>query len=332
MRDLHKVFTDLEKAYDRVQREVLWWMLKKKRVLPKYINLIKDMYEGDVTGVWTCDGVSSDFLIKIGQHQGSTLSPYLFALVMDQLTRWRLQCWRQTLESKGFRLSRTKTEYLRCDFDDPRPNVGDVLLDRQLVPKKDSFKYLGSIIQSDGGIEEDIRHQTQEGWEKWILDKGDLCDRKFPLKLKGEFYKTTIRPMILYGTECWVTKDQDTRQLCTTEMHMLRWVCGHRRHDHIRNEYVRKKMKVVTLKDMLTQHQLRWFGHIRRRPHDAPVRIEHILRAEGQIKRRGGPKLTWDEWVKRDLEKHNLTEEDALDRRKWRAATRMKEVGFLFPV
>jgi hypothetical protein len=27
-----------------------------------------------------------------------------------------LELWRQTLESKGFRLSRTKTEYMRCDF------------------------------------------------------------------------------------------------------------------------------------------------------------------------------------------------------------------------
>ena len=28
----------------------------------------------------------------------------------------KLELWRQTLESKGFRLSRTKTEYMRCDF------------------------------------------------------------------------------------------------------------------------------------------------------------------------------------------------------------------------
>ena len=83
------------------------------------------------------------FPIKIGLHQGSALSPYLFALVMDEVTRniqwdipWcmlfaddvvlvdksqagvnrKLELWRQTLESKGFRLSRTKTEYMRYDF------------------------------------------------------------------------------------------------------------------------------------------------------------------------------------------------------------------------
>ena len=48
------------------------------------------------------------------------------------------ELWRQTLECKGFRLSRTKTEYMRCDFGGVVQEEGDVSLEGQVVPKKDN--------------------------------------------------------------------------------------------------------------------------------------------------------------------------------------------------
>ena len=117
----------------------MWWTLDKYKVPMKYVGLIKDMYNNVVTIIRTSNGDTDDFPIRIGLHQGSTLSSYLFALMMDEVTRdipWcmlftdvvvlvdesrtgvnqKLKLWRETLESKGFRLSRTKTEYMRCDF------------------------------------------------------------------------------------------------------------------------------------------------------------------------------------------------------------------------
>jgi hypothetical protein len=50
---LHMIFIDLEKAYDKVPRNVMCWALQKHKVLSKYITLNKDMYDNVVTSVRT---------------------------------------------------------------------------------------------------------------------------------------------------------------------------------------------------------------------------------------------------------------------------------------
>ena len=59
----------------------------------------------------------------------------------------KLELWRQTLESRGFRLCRAKTEYMECKFS--KQGIRDysiVRLDGQEIPMSNHFKYLGSII------------------------------------------------------------------------------------------------------------------------------------------------------------------------------------------
>jgi Reverse transcriptase (RNA-dependent DNA polymerase) len=168
--DLHMIFIDLEKTYDKIPRNIIWWTLKRKLVPTKYVTLIKDMY----TNIVTYDGESDIFPIKIRFHQGSTLSPYIFTLMMDEITNdiqenipWymlfaddvmlideniigvnqKLELWRQTFESKGFsRLNRTKTEYMRCQFSGENSDDGDVSLDGRVVPMNDTFRYLRSML------------------------------------------------------------------------------------------------------------------------------------------------------------------------------------------
>uniref|UniRef100_A0A1S3Z9A6 Reverse transcriptase domain-containing protein n=1 Tax=Nicotiana tabacum TaxID=4097 RepID=A0A1S3Z9A6_TOBAC len=136
----------------------------------------------------------------MGLHQGSALSPFLFSLAMDALTRhiqgevpWcmlfaddivlidetrggvnkRLEIWRQTLDSKGFKLSRTETEYMECKFSNgTQERDMEVKLDTQVIPKRGSFKYLGSIIQGNMEINEDVTNRFGAGWMKWRLASG----------------------------------------------------------------------------------------------------------------------------------------------------------------
>lgn len=106
------------------------------------------------------------------------MSPFLFTLIFDELTRTihdgvpyyilfandivpqgeskeriidKMKQWRVALESKGQRMSRTMTEYLKCMFRSENSNFDiEVNIGSQSIP--DNFKYLGSIIEIDEDI------------------------------------------------------------------------------------------------------------------------------------------------------------------------------------
>ncbi|KAK3544656.1 hypothetical protein QTP86_025603, partial [Hemibagrus guttatus] len=77
---------NLEKAYDRVPREELWYCMRKSGVAEKYVRVVQDMYERSRTVVRCAVGQTEEFKVEVGLHQGSALSPFLFAIVMDQLS------------------------------------------------------------------------------------------------------------------------------------------------------------------------------------------------------------------------------------------------------
>uniref|UniRef100_A0A1S4D9K8 Reverse transcriptase domain-containing protein n=1 Tax=Nicotiana tabacum TaxID=4097 RepID=A0A1S4D9K8_TOBAC len=174
---------------------------------------------------------------------------------------------------KGFKLSRTKTEYLECKFSDGTPDADvEVKLDAQVIPKRESFKYLGSIIQGNGDIDEDVAHRIGAGWMKWRLASGVLCDRNVPLKLNDKFYRVVVRPAMLYGAECWPVMNSHVQKMRVAEMKMLKWMCGCTKKDRIKNEAIRDRVGVASVEDKMRESRLRWFEHIKRRSIDAPVR------------------------------------------------------------
>ncbi|KAK3514022.1 hypothetical protein QTP70_001284 [Hemibagrus guttatus] len=254
---------NLEKAYDRVPREELWYCMRKSGVAEKYVRVVQDMYERSRTVVRCAVGQTEEFKVEVGLHQGSALSRFLFAIVMDQLSEevrqespWtmmfaddivicsesreqveeNLERWRFALERRGMKVSRSKTEYMCVN---EREGSGTVRLQSEEVKKVQEFKYLGSTVQSNGECGKEVKKRVQAGWNGWRKVSGVLCDRRISARIKGKVYRTVVRPAMLYGLETVSLRKRLESELELAELKILRFSLGVTRLDRIRNEYIR---------------------------------------------------------------------------------------------
>ena len=143
-REFWMAFVDLEKAFDRVPRDVVWWALRYLGVGDGFIQVIKSMYHGVKTAIKFKGGETRFFEVKVGVHQGSVLSPLLFIIVLEALSRRfrdglplellyaddlalvadskmelvkKFNVWKAGLEAKGLKVNVNKTKVMRCAAD-----------------------------------------------------------------------------------------------------------------------------------------------------------------------------------------------------------------------
>ncbi len=106
---------------------------------------------------------------------------------------------------------------------------------------------------------------------------------------------------------------------------MLRWSLGITRLDRVPNATIRMVMGVAPIQEKIRKKRLRWFGHVRRSVDGSVVKTALELQVDGN-RGRGRPRMRWlQDNIRKDLEKANLTELDALDRAKWRRRTRVAD-------
>ena len=85
-KNLYMAFIDLSKAFDTVNRELLWRVLQKFGVPAKYLSVLRQFHDGMQARV-RAGGLTSDpFPVAVGVKQGCVLAPALFNLFLAAIT------------------------------------------------------------------------------------------------------------------------------------------------------------------------------------------------------------------------------------------------------
>ena len=136
---LYMCFVDMEKAFDRVPRKGMERAMRKKSLSEVLVPAALSLYDGAKTRVRVGSACSEEFEVKVGVHQGSVVSPLLFAIVMDVITenagrgvvnellcaddlvhmskdmedlKERFWNWNDALESEGLKVNTRKTKVM----------------------------------------------------------------------------------------------------------------------------------------------------------------------------------------------------------------------------
>ncbi|KAI5089302.1 histone H4 transcription factor [Silurus meridionalis] len=276
-KELHCVFVDLEKAYDRVPREELWYCMRKSGVSEKYVRVVQDMYEDSVTAVKCAVGTTDWFRVKVGLHQGSALSPFLFAVVMDRLTDevrqespWTmmfaddiviccesreqveksLERWRYALERRGMKVSRSKTEYMCVN---EREGSGVVRLQGEELQKVEEFSCKNLI---------DLRKhlETHSSEPAYHCDFADCDYSTRSLHSIKNHYKRVHEGDYTPRYKCHVCEQCFTRGNNLTahlrKKHQFKWPSGHPRFRYKEHEDGFMRLQLIRYESVELTEQL----------------------------------------------------------------------------
>ena len=149
----------------------------------KYVMIVQYMYEGARTRVKSSVGITDMIPVEVGLHQGSSLNPNIFAMMMDvlvngikDLSQWCMLCvddivlcgtiievvenkleeWRRDMEDRGLKINRHKTVYLRFNVDGNSDGKSDINIQGHTSERVNTFKYLGATLAEHGDMDAEM--------------------------------------------------------------------------------------------------------------------------------------------------------------------------------
>uniref|UniRef100_A0A674P165 Reverse transcriptase domain-containing protein n=1 Tax=Takifugu rubripes TaxID=31033 RepID=A0A674P165_TAKRU len=308
---VHMCFVDLEKAFDRVPQGVLWGVLREYGVSGPLIRAVRSLYDRCQSLVRIAGSKSNSFPVRVGLRQGCPLSPILFIIFMDRISRCShgvegvrfgdlrigsllfaddvvllassardlqlsLDRFAAACEAAGMKISTSKSEAMVLD----RKKVECLLrVKEEILPQVEEFKYLGVLFTSEGRMEQEIDRRI--GAASTVM---------------RTLHRSIFVPTLTYGHELWVMTERTRSRVQAAEMSFLRRVAGLSLRDRVRSSAIREELGVEPLLLRVERSQMRWLGHLVRMP---PGRLPgEVFRACPSGRRPPGrPRTRWRDYV-----------------------------------
>ena len=181
--------------------------------------------------------------------------------------------------------------------------------------------YLGSIISTTGGTDEDIKARKRKAQQAFAMLKPVWRSTTLRTRTKLKLFNSNVKYILLYGSETWRETASSIKALQVFLNRSIRTIMGVRWPYTVSNKELWRKTKQQPINLTIRSRPWKWIGHTLRKANNI---TKQALEWNHQGKRkRGRPKNSWRRGVFSELQAINTTWGEA--KRKAQVRTRWKE-------
>eukprot|EP00903_Cladosiphon_okamuranus_P019178 g17640.t1 len=214
---LYMCFIDLQKAYDSVDRELLWKVLTRAGIPAEMIAVIRKFHVGMRARVCMDDGELSDWFPSA---EGLAR---MMTIIVEVLREFGLTVLERKTETLVMRVKEKQPPLMP-----PPPLIIEVAGQRH--GQTTEFRYLGGLVNDQGDLTREIHHRSKAARACFKRYKTELFERPgAPFDLKARLLKAEAVEALLYGCVTWSPRRDHYRLLQTTHHKLLLRIIGHLR-------------------------------------------------------------------------------------------------------